>query len=223
MIIDPSKASGKDNYFLMISTIVPRPIAWISSRGADGSTNLAPFSYFQGITAKPPMISVCIGHRRLDGKMVPKDTVRNIKESRDFVVNIPSEDLAEKVNQSSAEYPPGTSELDELGLTAVPSDIVKAPRIAEAPISFECKLDQVIMIGTPALTHMIIAEVVRFHICDDVWNEKVSMVDTGKLRPLARLGGTLYGCTREIFSLPRPDWEAKGVEAKVRRDKDTSD
>ncbi len=214
MIIDPKQASGKDMYFFMISAIVPRPIAFVSTKSAAGKTNLAPFSFFQGITSKPPLISVCIGHRRWDGKMVKKDSLRNIEETGEFVVNIVPEHLAPQVTQASAEYPPDVSEITETGLTPITSDVVKPPRIKECPINLECKLERVLMLGDPPLTGMVIGEVVRIHVDESVWDAEGKVVDPEKLRPLSRLGGELYGKTREIFSLPRPDWQAKGVTPK---------
>lgn len=212
--IDPAQASAKELYFLMISAIVPRPIAWISTRGKDGFTNLAPFSYFQGITSKPPMISVSIGHRRWDDQLVKKDSLRNIEETGEFVVNIPTEDQAELVTLSSTEFAPEESEIEKTGLTAIDSDIVSAPRIVECPIQFECKLDQIVWCGKPKpLNGLIIAEVVKFHIADSVWDDEKKWVDIEKLHPLSRLAGQLYGKTREVFEVERPDWAAKGVKA----------
>ncbi len=210
--IDPQGLSGRDAYFAMISTIVPRPVAFVTSMNANGVVNLAPFSYFNGVCSKPMMVSICIGHRKLDGELVKKDTLRNIEASGEFVVHIPREDMAPQVNQCSAEYPPEVSELEAVGLTAVASDVVAPPRIAECPIAFECVLDQVIMLGRPrALTGMVIGEIVRIHMDDAVLDADSGRVDIDKLRPLSRLGGSWYGRTREAFSIPRPDWQTKGV------------
>lgn len=212
--IDPSKASGKELYFLMISAIVPRPIAWISTKGKDGTTNLAPFSYFQGITSKPPMISVSIGHRRWNDETVRKDTLKNIEETGEFVVNVPTEEQGELVTLTSTEYAPGESEIEKAGLTTIPSDIVAAPRIKECPIHFECRLDQVVWCGKPKpVNGLVIAEVVKFHISESVWDAEKNWVDVEKLHPLSRLAGQLYGKTREVFEVVRPDWKAKGVKA----------
>ena len=128
------------------------------------------------------------------------------------MIHIPTEELAPQVNQSSAEYPPEVSELEAVGLTPVASDLIRPPRIAECAVAFECKLDQVIMLGRPrALTGMVIGEIVRIHLDDAVLDPSSGMVDVAKLRPLSRLGGSWYGRTREPFSIPRPDWQAKGV------------
>lgn len=207
MIIDPAHAHSRDIYFLMISTIVPRPIAFVSTRSASGVDNLAPFSYFNGICSKPPMLSLSIGHRRWQGELVKKDTLRNIEETGEFVVNAATLPLLEKVNQSSAEYPPDVSEFEELGLTPLPSDLVKPPRVKESPVQMECRLHRVLMLGDPPLNGLVIGEVVRFHVDDAIWDSARSMVDPEKLQPISRLGGTLYSTLGQILSLPRPDWK----------------
>lgn len=213
MYLDPADLSSRDLYFTMISTIVPRPVALVTTVSPAGVVNVAPFSYFNGVCAMPPLISLCIGHRRYNGELRKKDTLANIEATGECVVHIPSEELAAQVNQSSAEYPPDVSELAELGLTAEPADLVAPPRLLECPIALECKLERVLMLGRPkALTGMVIAEVVRFHIDDRVWDAQRGMVDVERLRPLSRLGGSWYGRTREPFSIPRPDWAARGVK-----------
>src|SRR5262245_26819747 len=129
MILDPAKSSVREVYLMLISSVVPRPIAFVSTRSAAGVTNLAPFSYFNGVSSKPPIVSVSIGYRRWRGAIVKKDTLRNIEETGEFVVNVATEALLAQVNQSSAEYPPDVSEISEVGLTPLPSDLVKPPRI----------------------------------------------------------------------------------------------
>jgi flavin reductase (DIM6/NTAB) family NADH-FMN oxidoreductase RutF len=213
-VFDPKEMRGRDIYFLMIGTIVPRPIAFVTSMNEAGVVNLAPFSYFNGISNRPPLISISIGRRKLDGEVVKKDTLRNIEQTGEFVVNIPSEALAEQVNQSSAEYPPETSELQEVGLTAIPSDLVAPPRLAECHVAMECKLDQVVMVGkSRPVNALVIGEVVRWHVADSVWDQARKQVDIDLLRPLSRIGGSSYGRTREPFALPRPDWAIKGIKS----------
>ncbi len=211
---DPAQLRGRDIYLLMIGTIVPRPIAFVTSLNDAGVLNVAPFSYFNGISSRPPLVSLSIGHRKLDGELVKKDTLRNIEASGEFVINIPSEDLAAQVNQASAEYPPDVSEVSETGLSTLPSEVVAPPRIAQCRVAMECKLEQVVMLGRPkALNGLVIGEVVRWHIDDSVWDAAASAVDIETLRPLSRLGGSSFGKTREPFSLPRPDWAAKGIKS----------
>ena len=215
---DPAQLNGRDTYFLMIGTVVPRPIAFVTTLNEDGSVNLAPFSYFNGVCNRPPLISICIGHRKFDGQIVKKDTLRNIEATGECVVHIPPEHLARAVNGSSAEFPPGESELDALGLQTVASDLVGPPRLIDCPVAMECKLERVVMLGSPRPSvGMVIAEIVRWHIADDVWDAQSGSVDVEKLKPLSRLGGSSYGTTRAPFSLPRPDWTAKGVAPPSRR------
>jgi len=204
MKIDPAQLSGSEAYRLMISAVVPRPIAFISSCDEDRNTNLAPFSYFNCVTSKPPLISVSIGQRKWGGERIKKDTLRNIEAVEEFVVNIATMPLIAKVNASSAEYPPGVSEIEAVGLTAEPSERVSVPRIAESPINLECRLHRVMMLGDAPQTGLIIGEVVYVHVDDSVWNAESGEVDPVRLSPLARLGGSLYGALGDITSIPRP-------------------
>jgi flavin reductase (DIM6/NTAB) family NADH-FMN oxidoreductase RutF len=209
MVIDPKTSPARDIYFLMISAIVPRPIAFVSTRSAAGVTNLAPFSYFNGVTSKPPLVSISIGQRRWEGKLVKKDTLRNIEETGEFVVNAATEPLLERLNQTSAEYPPNVSEIEAAGLTPLPSDIVAPPRIKESPIHLECRLERIIWLGDEPQNGLVIGEVVRFHIDEAVWDPENRTIDPERLKPVSRLGGTLYGALGGITSLPRPDWGGK--------------
>lgn len=212
--LDPATMRGRDVYFLMIGTIVPRPIAFVTTRSAAGVVNLAPFSYFSGVSNRPPLVSLSIGLRKLDGALVKKDTLRNIEETGEFVINIAGEDLAPQVNQSSAEYPPEISELDATGLATIASDVVKPPRLAACMVAMECKLERVVMLGRPTPSNgLVIGEVVRWHVDDSVWDARTGTADIERLRPLSRLGGSSYGRTREPFSIPRPDWAAKGIKS----------
>lgn len=210
MIFDPQELATKDIYSLMISSIVPRPIAFISTQSSDGITNVAPFSFFNGICSKPPLLSVSIGHRRYQGRVIKKDTLRNIEETKEFVVNVSTEGLLQKLNQSAAEYPPEISEIQELQLETLPSLKVKPPRIKESPVQLECRLERVLMFGEPALYGLVIGEVVCFHIDESVWDSQRATIDPARLHPVARLGGTLYSTLGQIISLPRPDWEKAG-------------
>ena len=150
------------------------------------------------------MISISIGQRKLEGQSVKKDTLQNIEQCGEFVVNISTVDMLDAVNQTSAEYPPGVSEAEQTGLTLVPSDIVAVPRVKESPVHFECKLDRVVMCGRPAKQGLVIGEVVRFHIADRLWDEDVAGADVTKLDPLSRLGGTLYASIGDVLSRARP-------------------
>jgi len=202
--IDPKELAVKDVYAVLISAIVPRPIAFISTVGVKGVTNLAPFSYFNGVSSRPPLISVSIGHRRYAGSIIKKDTLQNIEDSKEFVVNVATLPLLTQLNQSSAEYPPEVSEIDILQMETLPSVKVSAPRIKASPVHLECRLERIIMLGHPPLNGLVIGEVVYFHVDDEVWDTSTRSVDPLKLNPVARLGGTLYSTLGEIISLPRP-------------------
>jgi flavin reductase (DIM6/NTAB) family NADH-FMN oxidoreductase RutF len=202
MLIDPAGLSTRDVYRLMISVIVPRPIAWVSTVGAGGVANLAPFSFYGGIGSDPPMVSVAIGTRRGE----PKDTTRNVRDSGEFVVNVVPEALAEPMVRTSADEPPQVDEFERCGLTPAPCDVVAAPRVGEAPVAMECRLERLIELGRGP-TMLVIGEIVRFHIRDAllVGGE----VDVARLRPLARLGGRLYAGLGPVREIARPGREPR--------------
>lgn len=199
MKIDPRDLTTNDCYKLLIGCVVPRPIAWVSTVSEDGISNVAPFSYFTAVCNNPP--TICFTASRREGEK--KDTVRNIENAGDFVVNVVTEELAEAMNITSGEYPPEVDEFQVANLTAVPSDKVRSPRVAESPISLECKLVQMIELGEGAnSTSVPIGEVVQFHIKDEFIH--AGKIDMEKLRPVGRLAGQLYTRTRQIFEMKRP-------------------
>lgn len=189
MQIDPADLSRRDGYSLMISAIVPRAIAFVSTCDASGRTNAAPFSYFTGVSSSPPSLLICSGRRR-DGM---KDTERNILETREFVVNIVVEEIMEGVLIGGTDHPPHVSEIELAGLTSAPSIKVRTPRILESPVNLECRLTQVVEVAGAAI---IIGEVVWVHVRDDLIIPSTSggpgVIDVKKLRPIGRLGGDLY-------------------------------
>ncbi len=219
MRFDSAALSPKDAYALLISTIVPRPIAWVSTLDRAGHSNLAPFSFFTGVASRPPLLCLSIGQRRVDGTMQPKDTLANIQATGEFVVNIPSADQAAAVNQSAAELPPGTSELEALQLPTAPSVHVAPPRVTSCRIQLECKLDQIVWLGQPATQALVVGQVLCFHIDDAIWSDTLHGVDPLALDPLSRLGGKAFGTTGQAIELERPDWLATGFSAAVARDK----
>jgi flavin reductase (DIM6/NTAB) family NADH-FMN oxidoreductase RutF/uncharacterized damage-inducible protein DinB len=194
MRIDPADLKGPDAYRLMISVIVPRPIAWVSTVSAGGVLNAAPFSYFQALSSRPPMIMIAVGQRR-GGTL--KDTRSNIEATGEFVVNVVSEDSAAAMVKCSVDHPPEVSEFDTAGLTPAPSVKVTPPRIAESAVAMECRLDRVLEIGSSGVC---IGEVVLFHVSDDVANED-GTVDPVRLRPLGRMGGSSYAPLREVLEI----------------------
>jgi flavin reductase (DIM6/NTAB) family NADH-FMN oxidoreductase RutF len=206
MQIDPAQHKVADNYKLVTNLVVPRPIAWITSRNESGAVNLAPFSFFNAVGANPLYIIVSIG-RRDDGS--PKDTAANILATRDFVVNLVTEDLLAAMNISAADFPPDHSELSAAGLHTAPSIHVAAPRLAEAQVSLECKLFSSQALGANTL---FIGEVVMFHIADALVGPRLHIEN---FAPLGRLGSpSVYCRTTDRFELPRLSYEEALAKAE---------
>jgi flavin reductase (DIM6/NTAB) family NADH-FMN oxidoreductase RutF len=202
MEFDPTNTPWQSLYKIITGTIVPRPIGWISSINADGRPNLAPFSYFNAVAAKPPTLVFSAGTRNRDGK--PKDTYFNVKETGEFVANIVTEATIEAMNITATELPEEINEFEYAGLTPVASKIVKPPRVGESPVNYECKVKDIIEIGEgPGGGYLVIGEVVCIHVRDDlVWGG--DKIDIEKLRPVGRLAGGLYTRVRDIFEVKRP-------------------
>jgi flavin reductase (DIM6/NTAB) family NADH-FMN oxidoreductase RutF len=199
--IDPAANSMEDIYKLMIGLIVPRPIAFVSTLDLQGIPNLAPFSYFTGCSTNPPVVCFCAAVR--SGPRPHKDTLRNIQETGEFVVNIVSEDFAEKMNATSAEVLPDIDEFLLAGLTPLASDLVKPPRVAESRIHLECRLRQLVPVSDkPGGGTLILGDVLRFHIQDDLLDG--FKIDPDKLKAIGRMGGPTYCRTRDRFSMARP-------------------
>ncbi|WP_457622683.1 flavin reductase family protein [Persephonella sp.] len=200
MEIKTENLEPKKIYKLMTSVIVPRPIAWISTVSFEGINNLAPFSYYAGISSDPPLVVVSIGSKEPG---VKKDTWRNIEETGEFVINLVTRDLIEEMNISSLPFDEEIDEFEKTGLTPAPSTYVKAPRVKESPVNIECKKYEIIQIGKMGI---ILGQVLNFHIRDDILNEK-GYVDTTMLEIIGRLGGANYCLiTKEnTFELKRPD------------------
>lgn len=200
--IDPAHNSQQDNYKLLIGSVVPRPIAFVSTQAAEGTLNLAPFSFFTGVCSNPPTILFCPMVRGSDGQK--KDTLINIEATGEFVVNVVSEDIVRPMNQTAAEYSREVDEFRESGLTPAPSLIVKPPRVLESPVSMECKLQQVVYVGDGGVGSgsVVLGTVVQFHVRADLYDK--GRIDTLGLQPVARLAGAAYCPVREIFELERP-------------------
>ena len=205
MQIDPSLQTTADNYKLLTNLVVPRPIAWISSLSQSGVINLAPFSFFNAVGSDPMYVVVGIG-RRDSGE--PKDSARNIQSSGEFVVNLVTEDLLAAMNISAAEFPPDQSELSAVNLHAAPSVRLKAPRLAEAQASLECKLFQSQPLGTNTL---YIGEVVMFHVADHLLGPRLHI---NNFAPIGRLGSpSMYCRTTDRIELTRvtyAQWQKEG-------------
>ncbi len=201
MLLDFTQLRPRDAYGWMVATIMPRPIAWVSTLSADGKTNLAPYSFFQGVTANPPMLMFVPVNTR-DG--TKKDTVRNLEAVPEFVVNLVSFALAEKMNATSAMLPYGESEFEQFAIAAAPSERVRPPRVAEAPVAFECTLERIIQIGEgPLAANVVFGRIELAHVRDDVLGAD-GKPDAGKLDLIGRLGGNGYARTTERFELARP-------------------
>jgi len=201
MKIIPERLSKRDSHELLMSAILPRPIAFVSTVGEDGVNNVAPFSCFAPIGMKPALVCLQISQKR-DGQK--KDTLRNIEFAKDFVVNAVDASMAEAMNQASADYPSDVDEFKEVGLTALKSELVRAPRVGESPISMECKLLQILEFGeTPTASHVVIGEVVLVHVRDELWAG--DQIDISKWKPIGRLGGQLYCRMTDRFEMRRPD------------------
>ena len=204
--INTKEIPFQDRYKLLIGSIVPRPIGFVSTVNSAGIYNLAPFSFFNGVCSEPMAVLFCPVIRGSDGQ--EKDTLKNIKADKEFVVNIVSEEIAEKMNQCSAEYPYGVDEFKESGLTPMPAKIVKSPLVKEAKINMECKLLQLVEIGNkPGAGTVVIGEVVYFHVANEVYKD--GKIILNELKPIGRLGGTDYCRVTDIFSIPRPEIKAK--------------
>lgn len=200
--------NGHQIYNIIIGSILPRPIAWVSTVDSNGVPNLAPFSAFTFASSNPPVLcfAPALKSRVIDGKkvVVPKDTLKNIETNGDFVVNIVSLPIAEKMNQSSANYEPGVDEFLKVGLTAVPSVGVRAPRVGEAMVSYECKLRQIINFGShEGAGNLVLGDVIGFHLVDGIYEN--NHIDLQKLQPIGRLAGSSYCKVDSIFDMPRPE------------------
>ncbi|MCX7738374.1 MAG: flavin reductase family protein [Hydrogenothermaceae bacterium] len=195
-----SELTGESVYKLMLSCIVPRPIAWISTISKEGIYNIAPFSFYTGITSKLPLILVSIGRKE---SSVKKDTWKNIDEVGDFVINIVTHDLVEKMNITATAFEEEVDEFVQADLTPIPSHTVKSPRIKESLINIECRKHMIIEIADMGV---VIGEILKFHIEDSLLNEK-GYVDNRKLKVVGRMGGADYCLVspESIFTLKRLD------------------
>ena len=201
MEIDPAAESPRDFYFRMVSLITPRPIAWVSTISNEGIPNLAPYSFFNGISASPPSV-VFSPVNRPDGSK--KDTVVNIEQNGEFVINSVSREIAEKMNLTAGDYGYEENEFDVAGLTQMESRTVKPYRVAESSASFECELIQIVNVGEgPLAANLVIGKIKHLHIRDEVLDDR-GRVDPEKLDNVGRLGGSLYSTTRDRFEIQRP-------------------
>lgn len=198
--IDPNTQTERDNYKLLIGSIIPRPIAFVTSLSLDGVLNAAPFSYFNVVSSRPPMISLAV--QRANG--VPKHTAANIAKNKQFVVHIVDQENVEQVNATAANLPPEVSELDVTHFTLAESKVISVPGIKEAKVRMECVLEQVIELGEEdhIQTDLIIGKVVQFHIEDSIYKD--GKIDPDQLGAVSRLAGNNYAKIGDIFTIERP-------------------
>jgi flavin reductase (DIM6/NTAB) family NADH-FMN oxidoreductase RutF len=192
--LDAGDWPTRELYLLLTGLVVPRPIAWVSTVAPDGVRNLAPHSYFNLVSHDPPHVAFsCTGVR---------DTLTNIRAGGEFVVNVVTAGLVDRMNLTSADFPPEEDEFAWSGLTAVPAARVRPPRVAQARAHRECRLAQEVARGRATL---VSGEVVHVHVDASVWRD--GRVDPALLDPVCRLAGDEYATLGEVFALPRPRWE----------------
>jgi flavin reductase (DIM6/NTAB) family NADH-FMN oxidoreductase RutF len=205
MIFDISKTSTNDVYNLLIGLVAPRPIAWITSQDPQGRLNAAPFSAFNYVCTDPPMLAIGVGNRPGPG-IVGKDTAQNIRRTREFVVNVVNEELAEAMNLSAVDFPPGVSELEIAKLETAPSSVVSVPRIKQAPASLECREFSTIEVGR---SRIILGQVVAIHVQDRYIDPAGPYVRAEDIHAIGRMNGKgAYVKTRDaFFAMPRMTYE----------------
>jgi flavin reductase (DIM6/NTAB) family NADH-FMN oxidoreductase RutF len=206
MELDPQTIPHQSMYKLMIGSIVPRPIGWISTRSAAGVDNLAPYSFFNAVCSNPPTVMFCVTSRAKDAST--KDTLRNVLDTGQFVVNMVSFALAEQMNLTSAELPADHSEFDFARLTRVPARTVDVARVAESLIHYECVLDRTVPFNAEAAggATVVFGRVQHVHIDDSVLIG-TDKIDAAKLHPIGRMAGAGYAKIETFFDLPRPTLE----------------
>jgi flavin reductase (DIM6/NTAB) family NADH-FMN oxidoreductase RutF len=201
MRIDFSGLQPRDAYAWMSGTIFPRPIAWVSSISGGGKTNLAPFSYFQAIASNPPTLMFVPANNRGGAK---KDTLRNIEQVPEFVVNLVPYALTEAMNNTASVLPYGESEFEAFGIDSLPSEQVRPPRVAASPVAFECALHSIVPIGGGAGgTHVVFGRILLAHVSDAVLGAD-GKPDPANLDLIGRMGGDWYARTTDRFQCSRP-------------------
>ncbi len=206
----PSQIPPRDAYNILLSAIGPRPIAWVSSISASGQPNLAPFSFFNVVCAEPPMLGFSPSMRSSKRPQAadadagePKDTLRNIRETREFVVNIVTYELAEAMNLTSGEYDASINEFNLAKIDSAPSKIVRPARVVKSPVSFECRLHQILDFNPgPDGSSLVIGEVVSIHIDDQYLKD--GRLDRNAIDLIGRMGGMQYTRTTHRFEMMRP-------------------
>ena len=200
MIINPTDLEPRERSRLMTNTVLPRPIAWVSTMDHQGNLNVAPFSYFTVACTDPMTLLFCTSIPVTTGNK--KDTLRNIEDVPEFVINITNEETAQAMNLTATVLPREQSEFEWAGLTPAPSRTIQVPRVAEAPISFECKLQRIVMVNDqPGGGAVVFGEVQSIHVRDDIYNDGAFHLEAFK--PIGRLGGIDYVRVTNTFPMKR--------------------
>jgi len=200
MIINPSELDTHSVYKLLAGAVVPRPIAWVSTRSHDDILNLAPFSFFTVASREPPMLAISVGPRT-GGETYAKDTLTNIREVQEFVINIVSVELANAMHETSINHSPEVDEFKRAGVTPAECETISVPRVAEAKISMECVVEHILRLGSD---YMVIGRMQRYHVEDELISN--GRIDLLKLNPLARMAGN-FTKVESLFELPLVDAE----------------
>jgi flavin reductase (DIM6/NTAB) family NADH-FMN oxidoreductase RutF len=201
MLLDFEKLTPRESYPWIINAINPRPIAWVSTISAAGKTNLAPFSFFQGVCANPPTLLFTGANDRTGKK---KDSVVNVEQVPEFVINVVPYALRDVMNQTSAPLPHGESEFEKFNIATTPSLKVKPPRVAASPVAFECKLDRIVRVGEgPLAANVVFGTILCVHVSEAVLGAD-GQLDPHKLDTIGRMGGDYYSRTTELFTIKRP-------------------
>jgi len=197
---DTNALSGLDRYKLLIGLVVPRPIGWIGTVDSHGRRNLAPYSFFNVVAGTPPTVLFSAGRRAGD----EKDSLRAVRETGEFSVNIVTETTAEAMNQTSGDYPPNVDEFEVAGLTAVTGDVVRAPLVAEAAANLECRVTQIVDLPQQPTNSVVFGEVVRIHVASTVLDGTRVMPEA--LKAVGRMAGSGYSRTADgLFEMDRPN------------------
>lgn len=212
MLFDFAAIPARERYKLLLSVVVPRPIAWVVTQDTHGRLNAAPFSFFNAFASDPPVIGIGIGSHDI-GR--PKDTRRNIRETKQFVVNLVSEEMAEPMNITAIDFEHGISELIHAGLGTVPSLHVKPPHIAASPAAMECELMQIVDLGSESA--LVLGRVLAMDVREEfVIDAAKHYIDTPNLKLIGRMHGSgWYARTSDLFEMPRislADWGARKTQ-----------
>ncbi|OMP68402.1 flavin reductase family protein [Domibacillus epiphyticus] len=196
--IDPNQLPERENYKFLTGSIIPRPVAFVTTLSEKGVLNAAPFSYFNIVTANPPMISISV--QRNNGEI--KDTARNASVKKEFVVHISDEEYIHEINKTAKFLPPDESEMDLTNLTPIESEKVGVPAVKEAKIRMECVLEKVVALGEGPACDLLIGRVIQYHIREDLYEK--GRIHAEKLAPVSRLAGNYYAKLGETFEIVRP-------------------